>query len=298
MPARTDHSFIWEELQPINPASPGAETAHVRISLLVQGDEVSGYRIFIHLPEDWVRRQNSTTLANTLQSVLFVSLVGGLGLAMLIIFLRSLKTSLAAAVPWRGIALWSLVVLAASLVRFATLVPQYMLTYRTDQPFATFIGTLLIGQTLAASLLYSGTIFLLGLALFFLAQGYGFDRVPVARILPSVYYRDAILIMLCGWAILAGVRRLHDLVATLWPVAHYGFPASVPEGLDAIWPASSSFATAIIFSIWRRLLSLWSWGSPPGISAARRSSGWCSRRWRFSPCLAGAAPAISCKLRF
>ena len=249
LPARTDHSFIWEELQPINPAPPGAETAHVRISLVVQGDEVSGYRIFIHLPEDWVRRQNATTLANTLQSVLFVSLVGGLGLAMLIIFLRNLKTSLAAAVPWRGIALWSLVVLAASLVRFATLVPQYLLTYRTDQPFATFIGTLLIGQTLAASLLYSGTIFLLGLAVFFLAQGYGFDRVPVARILPSVYYRDAILIMLCGWAILAGLRRLHDLVAALWPVAHYGFPASVPEGLDAIWPASSSLATAIIFSI-------------------------------------------------
>ena len=168
---------------------------------------------------------------------------------MLIIFLRSLKTSLAAAVPWRRIALWSLLVLAASLVRFATLVPQYMLTYRTDQPFATFIGTLLIGQTLAASLLYSGTILLLGLAVFFLAQGYGFDRVPVARILPSVYYRDALLIMLCGWAVLAGFRRLRDLVAAVWPVAHYGFPASVLEGLDAIWPASSSLATAIIFSI-------------------------------------------------
>ena len=249
LPARTDHNFIWEEAQPLNPAPPGAETAHVRISLVVQGDELSGYRIFVHLPEDWVRRQNATTLANTLQTVLFVSLVGGLGLAMLIIFLRSLKTSLPAAVPWRGIALWALVVLAASLVRFATLVPQYMLTYRTDQPFATFIGTLLIGQTLAASLFYSGTIFLLGLAVFFLAQGYGFDRVPLARILPSVYYRDAILIMLCGWAVLAGFRRLRDLVAALWPVAHYGFPASVPEGLDAIWPALSSLATAIIFCI-------------------------------------------------
>ncbi len=249
LPARTDHSFIWEELPLLNPAPPGAETAHVRISLVVQGDEVSGYRIFVHLPEDWLRRQNATTLVNTLQSVLFVSLVGGLGLAMLIIFLRSLKTSLAAAVPWRGIALWSLVVLAASLVRFATLVPQYLLTYRTDQPFATFIGTLLIGQTLAASVLYSGTIFLLGLAVFFLARGYGFDRVPIARILPSVYYRDAILIMLCGWAILAGLRRIHALVTVLWPVAHYGFPASIPEGLDAIWPASSSLATAIIFSI-------------------------------------------------
>lgn len=249
LPARTDHSFVWEELQAANPAPPGAESAHVRISLVVQGDEVSGYRIFIHLPEDWVRRQNATTLANTLQSVLFASLLGGFGLAMLIIFLRSLKTPLVAAVPWRPIALWTLVVLAASLVRFATLIPQYLLTYRTDQPFATFIGTLLIGQTLTASLLYSGTIFLLGLAVFFLAQGYGLERLPVARILPAVYYRDATLIMLCGWAILAGFRRLRDLVALAWPVPHYGFPASVPEGLDAGWPALSSLANAIIFGI-------------------------------------------------
>jgi membrane protease YdiL (CAAX protease family) len=249
LPARTDHSFIWEEMQPLNPASPGAETAHVRISLVVQGDEVSGYRIFIHLPEDWVRRQNAATLANTAQTVLFISLVVGFGLAMLIVFLRSLKTSLVAAVPWRRIALWSLVVLAASLVRFFTLVPQYMLTYRTDQPFATFVGTLLIGQTLAASLVYSGTIFLLGLAVFFLAKGYGFERVPFAHFLPGVYYRDAILIMLCGWGIVAGFGRLRDFGAAIWPVAHYGFPARVSEGLDANWPGLSALATAIIFSI-------------------------------------------------
>ena len=70
LPSRTDHSFVWEETQPLNPSPPGAEAAHVRISLAVQGDEVSGYRIFIHLPEDWVRKQNETTLANTAQTVL------------------------------------------------------------------------------------------------------------------------------------------------------------------------------------------------------------------------------------
>ena len=249
LPARTDHTFIWEKVRPLDPASSGAETAHVRISLVVQGEEVSGFRIFVHLPEDWVRRQNAATLANTLQLVLLVSLVGGLALAMLIIFLRSLKTPLVAALPWRRIALWSLVVLAASLVRFVTLLPQYMLTYRTDQPFATFIGTLLIGQTLAASLLYSATIFLLGLAVFFLAQGYGFERVPFGHSLPGVYYRDAILIMLCGWGSVAGLRHLRDLVTAIWPVAHYSFAARVPEGLDAAWPGVSVLANAIIFSV-------------------------------------------------
>src|SRR5207245_11240577 len=68
LPSRTDHSFVWEEAQALNPSPPGAEAAHVRISLAVQGDEVSGYRIFIHLPEDWVRKQNESTLSNTAQT--------------------------------------------------------------------------------------------------------------------------------------------------------------------------------------------------------------------------------------
>ncbi len=249
LPSRTDHSFTWEEIRPLNSSSQGIESAHVRIALAVQGDEVSGYRIFIHLPEDWVRRQNENTLANTAQTILLLSLMGAFGIAILTIFLRNLKNPQIAAVPWRRIALWSLVVLVASLVRFATLEPQYLLTYRTEQPFATFIGTLLIGQTLGAALFYSGTIFLLGLALFFLAQAYGADRLPVGHSLSSAYYRDAILVMLSGWAVLAGLRRLRDLIGASWPVAHFGFPASVVEGLDAKWPALNALANAITYSI-------------------------------------------------
>ena len=248
LPSRTDHSFVWEEAQALNPSPPGSEAAHVRISLAVQGDEVSGYRIFIHLPEDWVRKQNQSTLANTAQTVLFLSLVGALGLAVLVIFLRNLKSPQIAAVPWRRIALWSLVVMAASLLRFASLEPLYLLMYRTEQPFATFVGTLLIGQALSAALFYSATILLLGLALFFLVRGYGSDCLPISHSLPGTYYRDAILVMLSGWAVFLGLHRLRDLAATIWPVAHYAFPASVAEGLDANWPAVNALTNTVTYS--------------------------------------------------
>jgi hypothetical protein len=248
LPSRTDHSFVWEEAQALNPSPPGSEAAHVRISLAVQGDEVSGYRIFIHLPEDWVRKQNESTLANTAQTVLLLSLLGAFGLAVLVIFLRNLKSPQIAAVPWRRIALWSLVVLAALLLRFATLEPLYLLTYRTEQPFATFIGSLLIGQALSATLFYSATTLLLGLGLFFLVRGYGFDRLPLSRSLSGSYYRDAILVTLSGWAVLLGLHRLRDLAAAIWPVARYAFPASVPEGLDANWPAVGALANAVTYS--------------------------------------------------
>lgn len=247
LPSRTDHTFIWEELKALNPPAPNTEAAHLRISLAVQGDEVSGYRIFVHLPEDWVRKQNETTLANTAQTVLLLSVIGAFGLAVLIIFLRNLKSPQIAAVPWRRIALWSLVVLAASLVKFVTLEPLYLLAYRTEQPFATFLGTLLIGQALTATLFYSATVLLLGLSLFFLVRGYGWDSLPLFRNLPGNYYRDAILVMLCGWAVLLGLHRLRDLVSALWPVAHYAFPANLPEGLAANWPALSTLANSVTY---------------------------------------------------
>ena len=34
----------------------------------------------------------------------------------------------------------------------------------------------------------------------------------------------------------------------IWPVPRYAFPASVPEGLDASWPALNALATAVTFS--------------------------------------------------
>jgi hypothetical protein len=249
LPSRTDHSFVWEEARSLNPSPPGAEAAHVRMSLVVQGGEVSGYRVFIHLPEDWVRKQTENSLANTAQTVLSLSLISAFGLAILIIFFRNLKGPQIAAVPWRRIASWSLVILAAALLRFVSVEPLYLLTYRTDQPFATFIGSLLITQTLGAVLFYGAGTLLLGLGSFFLICGYGSDYLPFSHSFPGSYYRDAILVMLSGWAVLVGLHRLRDFVAVIWPVAHYAFPATVVEGLDANWPALNALTSGITHSL-------------------------------------------------
>ena len=248
LPSRTDHSFVWEEAQALTPSPPAGEAAHVRMSLAVQGDEVSSYRIFVHLPEDWVRKQNESTLANTAQTDLFLSLIAGFGLAVLIIFFRNLKSRQVTAIPWRRIAVWSLAVLAASLVRLATMEPQMLFMYQTDQPFTIFIATQVIFQTLGALLFYSATTLLLGLGVFFLVRGYGADRLPFSHSLSGAYFRDAVVVALCGWAVFAGLHRLHDLAGMIWPVARYAFPAGVPEGLDANWPAMNALTTAVTYS--------------------------------------------------
>jgi membrane protease YdiL (CAAX protease family) len=248
LPSRTDHNFVWEQIQALNPSPPGTEAAHVRVSLVVQGDEVSGYRIFIHVPEDWLRSQNESTLAKTAQVVLFLTALAAFGVSFLVIFLRNLKSREIAAVPWRRIALWSLVVLGASLVKFATLEPLYLLAYRTEQPFSTFLATLAISQTLGAILFYSATILVLGLGVFFVLRGYGLDCRPFSYKFSGSYYRDAILVMACGWAVIVGLQRLRNLVAVVWTVPRFAFAASVPQGLDANWPALSAVANALLYS--------------------------------------------------
>ncbi len=80
LPARTDHTFTWEQTAPLAQPIAGDGGAHVRVELKVQGDEVTGYRTFIHVPEEWERLQNQRTLLNTLQSIGFVALLSALGI--------------------------------------------------------------------------------------------------------------------------------------------------------------------------------------------------------------------------
>ena len=216
LPARTDHTFTWEKIAPLGPpvetpgsartgaasggrsqadarspsdAGPEANAgstgnassqisagAHVRVDLQVQGDQVWGYRIFIHVPEDWSRAQTQTTLATTLRAIGLTLFVAAFGIAVLVAFFRSLKTPDVAAVPWRRLSRWALLVLVAAVVSFGTSAQQYLATYRTDLPFRTFVGTLAIGLSLGAMLFYSGTIVLFGLAWIFLARRYGAQR--------------------------------------------------------------------------------------------------------------------------
>jgi hypothetical protein len=87
----------------------------------------------------------------------------------------------------------------------------------------------------------------LGLAWFFLARAYGSDCLPGWRGMPPLYYRDALVIGTCGCAALMGMGRLRELLARLWPVERYSFPASIPSGLDATLPALQTLAGVVMF---------------------------------------------------
>ena len=215
--------------------------------LQVQGDEVSGYRVYVHLPEEWVRVQQQKTLAGSLRGAAFGVVLLGVCFAILAAVFRGMKHPAMQAVPWRLLARNLLVVAIAAGVYFKTSGPQSLLTYPTSQPLTIYIASLVIAFTLGSVLIYSLTVLLFGLACYFLIRAYGESSLPIGGGKPTAYYRDAFCIALGGGFAVLGLASLSQKFAQLWSVNRYEFPARLPGGLDPQLPALHALAA----SLWR-----------------------------------------------
>jgi hypothetical protein len=242
-PARTDHTFVWEQKTALDEGA-GERGAHIRIELRVQGDEVSGYRIFIKIPEAWRDAESRTTAAQIAQTFGMAALLGGVLLTVLVIFLRSLRHQEIAQVPWRRLARWSAWVLAAAVVTYINRAPQLITNYSTASPLATYYVILFISLVFFTAFYLAGAFLLLGLSWFFLARAFGRENLPDWSRMPARYYRDAIWVAIFGTATVAGLSRLPGLFAR-WPLLRHALGAAVPGGLDAVNPAVSAMAASV-----------------------------------------------------
>jgi hypothetical protein len=215
----------------------------------VQGEEASGYRVYIHLPEDWVRKQNQDTLATTLHDRGLFGLIGAFVATIFVVFLRNLRRPSAAAVPWRRLARWTLPVLIAFMVWVFTNIPQYLSGYPTENSLSTYLSMTGVSLLLGSTAIYGLVFVLMGFAWFFLARTCGSDALPAWLGMPAAYYRDALIESICGLAILSGLARARDLLTRIWPVPHYGFQAVIPNALDGAPPALQTMARAVMFGL-------------------------------------------------
>jgi hypothetical protein len=248
-PKRVDHTFAWEELASLEPSAGTAPgTAHTRIRLQVQGDEVSGYQRYIQIPEQWRRKQDEEKLALTLYRMLQGIVFAGLAIAALVIFLKNLRTPAAAAIPWRRLALWSLWGVASFLIVFAAgnRLPQLFANYDTAEPLKLVLAGLAVVFIVGAGVHLGGLLLLFGLGWFFGAQAWGEDRLPSWNAMPAKYYRDALWIAIAGGVGFLGALRLQVLIGRIWSTVHRTFPASVPSQLDAYVPAAQSIGGALV----------------------------------------------------
>ena len=245
-PSRTDHVFEWEQKTALD-APSGQQGAHIRMHLQAQGDEVSGYRIFIKIPEAWRDVESRTTAVQLVQTFGRSIGIAVVLISVLVIFLRSLKHPEIARVPWRRLGQWSVWVLMAGIVIFVNRMPQIMSNYTTTWPLKTFYAILFISLIFITALYLAVAVLLLGLAWFFLERAFGPGRIPAWAGMRAGYYRDAICVAVFGAAAVMGLDRLPELFSR-WPILRHTLAASVTDGLDGLSPAAGAVATAIAAS--------------------------------------------------
>ena len=243
-PARTDYRFTWEQLAALDPEPAGQESAHIRIELQVQGDEVSGYRIYVKIPEAWRDAESRTSVPQLVQTFGFWTFIAAFGIAALVIFFRSLKQPDVQQVPWRRLAKWCLWVLLSTVVLYASRAALLMGSYLTAVSLKTYAALIGISLLLGVAVIFSGIFFLMGLGWLFLERASGRENLPDWLGMPAPYYRDAFCIGAFGSAALMGLARL-PVLFDKWPVLHHAVEAVVPQELESLWPAASAIAGAI-----------------------------------------------------
>jgi membrane protease YdiL (CAAX protease family) len=245
-PARTDHTFEWEQIVSLDPKS-GQQGAHIRVQLHVQGDEVSGYRNFIKIPQAWLDAESRATPAQLAQIFGRGIAIAAILIAVLVILFRRLKHPDLLRVPWRRLIKWSLWVLAATIVIVANQIPQLLESYTTTTPIAMYYAVQSILRFFGVSVDFAGVVLLLGIAWYFLDRGFGPGRIAAWTGMPAAYYRDAFCVAAFGSLAVMGLGRLPGLFAR-WPLLRHTLGAAVPGSLDMLNPASATIASSILMS--------------------------------------------------
>jgi len=245
-PHRIDHSLTWQQNAPLDggPAavSNPADHAYARIDVQVLGDEVTNYRTYIKIPDEWVRKQKELTPSRTVINYGIPGLFfGGLGITALIVFLKNFKSEAARAIPWRRIGFWSLWGLCGYLVVFAfgSRIADLLNLYDTSDPLKYTYAGIAIAVLFGAPLIFGGITLLFGTAWFYAVRAFGEERLPGWLGMPANYYRDAFWIGLGGTAGLLGLERVLAVASAYWPTVHRSLPASFGQEFDAILPAVS-----------------------------------------------------------
>jgi membrane protease YdiL (CAAX protease family) len=243
-PARTDHSFEWEQKVALDGAA-GTQGAHIRMQLQVQGEEVSGYRIFIKIPDAWRDAEKRTTPAQIAQMFGLAAGIGGALILVVVIFIRSLKSPEVARVPWFSLGKASSLMLLAGVAIYINRLPQLLSNYTTAAPLVTYYIILGITMIFVTAIYLSGAVLLLGLGWFFVERAFGPGMIPPWPVKNVRYYRDAFCVALFGSAAVLGLNRLPALFAR-WPLLRHSLGTSVPEGLDLLNPVAGSVASSVV----------------------------------------------------
>jgi len=256
-PNRIDHDLTWQSKTPLDANSGAglnynsADHAYERMELRVLGDEPMNFRTYIKIPDDFVQKQEEGSLARTLFVILKIVAGVTAGILVLVFYFVRTHKDPGANVPWRRLALWALVGVAAYLCQFllGKGIPETLIEYSTAFPWKLFISGIVVRYFVLTMVMEGFLIVLFGLAWHYAARAFGEESIPSWLGMPPDYYRDAFWIGLGGSAALIGVRRLLDAASNWWPTEHRGLAAGVGQIFDAISPAALVVGSSILSAL-------------------------------------------------
>jgi membrane protease YdiL (CAAX protease family) len=254
-PHRTDHTLTWQQNNPLDsPTASQASDGHAyaRIELAVHGDEVTDYRTYIKIPDDWSRKQEELTLARTIFTIAIpVLFLGGLVITALVIFLKNLRSQDSRSIPWRRLSFWAMWGLAAYVMIFALgdRIPAFLGAYNTAIPFKVMLGTLAIGAILGGPFYFGVLALIFGGGWYFAKRAFAEENFPGWTAMPALYYRDALFVGLGGAGALIGLQTVLQIFSQHWLTLHRSASASFGSNFDAFVPAASILGTALLHSL-------------------------------------------------
>lgn len=197
-PAREDYTLVWQA-RPSDPRNVG--DARYRLEVELAGDQVAGFRRFFKLPESWVRKQESTRLADSVFSGAAVLL--GIGLIAGGVWLFAVQVR-RGAMRWMK-ALKAAAVFTALLVLYElNALPALGRVYDTSISLANF--RLQIGVSYLVLMLFAGALMwlLTALATSLYPESWGLFDGAARRL----WRRDAVVATIVSFAVGAGVTML------------------------------------------------------------------------------------------
>jgi membrane protease YdiL (CAAX protease family) len=255
-PNRVDHSLVWQENAPLDgpattAAADAANHAFARVQVAVVGDEVTGFKTFVKIPDEWRRKQGAETVSETLLLVFKICFYAALVIAVLVQFLKRIKSDAMRAIPWRRLAGWggwAAAAFAAGFV-FSDSIARSLDQYPTSVPLKVMYAEMGVSFLL----LSAGTVVVVGLLFamgwFFCRQAFGETELPGWRGMPGSYYRDAVMIGVGGTGVLLALSRLTEWASSHWPTTHRALGAQFGFDFDLFVPGIAIPAGAVLHGL-------------------------------------------------
>src|SRR5258708_40242993 len=143
-------------------------------------------------------------------------------IAVLVQFLKRIKSDAMKAIPWRRLAGWGGWAAAAFALGFAfsDSIPRALDQYPTSIPLKAMFGELGVSFLLlsAGTMGVVGMLFAMGW--FFCRQAFGNIELPGWRRMPGFYYRDALMIGVGGTGALQALSRVTEGASSHLPTPH------------------------------------------------------------------------------